>query len=539
MIPELVENLQSVEHAQVEQVETLRSGVLPSTRCITMDLLPSSPPMRPSASSGGPGALMLGGSLPDRDPFGVPNELASTHFVMRWGTQGNISQGDAQDLLDAFETAWSVEVVDMDHPAPAGTDEFLFNVYIGDTGSGAPSAYGAGGYFYTDSQGYPYIVVSKDVLFDTDYAAGVAYHEFYHAIQGGTNRFDYNEGNDAAWFWEATAEWVTFEVDLDNPYNGTFLYSYLLLPDLPVDYFDYPDSGIMQEYHQYGAFLFPHYLSGVFGPEIIRDAWAVPGNERSPLEVMRNWLDDQGEDLDEQWLDHLARNPVYDYPTGENFRLWTEYLAGYYPDTDTVLARVSGAGGEDDVAGNNAPMRYGRATILLDNPDNGELTARVEGEEQGTDGSPAEFGARLTVVEQDGSFTYHEVPFEGTTGETRIDVNGAKEIYLSVGAWTEDLSLSDWESERFRFSWSLDIGPPEETGDDDDDDDTTGDDDDDDEGDDDDDGGGKGGKGGKGQDDLTLPCGCAAGSAAGTSGPGGLLTGLLALLGLGLRARRR
>jgi MYXO-CTERM domain-containing protein len=533
VIPEAIENLHYIEQAQVVQIESLQGGLLPSTRCATMQLLPSMPPMRPATAIP---STFLGGGLPDRDPFGVPNELTSTHFVMRWGNTGGISQNDAQDLLDAFETAWSVEVVDMDHPAPVGTDSYLFNVYIGDTGSGAPSAYGAGGYFYTDWDGYPYIVVSKDVLFDTDYSAGVAYHEFYHAIQGGTNRFDYDEGNDAAWFWEATAEWVTFEVDLNNPYNGTFLYSYLLLPDLPVDFFDYPDSGALQEYHQYGAFLFPHYLSNEFGPEIIRDAWAEPGSERSPLEVMRTWLDDRGEDLDELWLDHLARNPVYDYPTGANFRYYTEFLAGYYPSEDMIQAEVSGDGGSDTLSGANAPMRYGRATILLDNPDNGELTARVEGEEEGSEGSPAEFGARLTVVENDGSFSYHEVPFDGLVGETTIEVSGAEEIYLTVGAWTEDLSLSRWESERFGFDWSLDIGPPDEPGDDDDDDDddtTTGDDDDDDDDgdDDDDDGGGKGGKGNK--DDVTLPCGCA--SEAGTSG-GGLL---VALAGLLMLRRRR
>ena len=90
------------------------------------------------------------------------NSLSSDNFIVRWGS--GVSQAEAQELLDAFELAWQVEILEMGYLQPVATDQYLFNVYIGDSGGGAPSSYGAAGYFTVDDDGYPMIVIAGEIL---------------------------------------------------------------------------------------------------------------------------------------------------------------------------------------------------------------------------------------------------------------------------------------------------------------------------------------------------------------------------------------
>ena len=101
----------------------------------------------------------------ERDANGVcANSASSDNFVLKWGNEATVSSLAVQDMLQAFEFSWSELVNDMGHPAPKTTESYKFNVYVGDTGSCAPSVYGMGGYFTVDSQGYPFIVMSLSLI---------------------------------------------------------------------------------------------------------------------------------------------------------------------------------------------------------------------------------------------------------------------------------------------------------------------------------------------------------------------------------------
>ncbi|MEQ1569771.1 MAG: DUF6055 domain-containing protein [Myxococcota bacterium] len=434
-------------------VLTATAFALPDHPCHTMQLMPSATPLVqnvPKAFAG----------LQVRDIYGLPNELTSAHYVLHWGnSDGGITDLEREQLLDGFEVAWEQQIDVMGHPAPATTDAYLFNVYIGDSGNGAPSAYGAAGWYWTDSYGYPMIVISKDVFFDPDYVDSVSSHEFYHAIQGSTNRYTY-EGV-SAWYWEATAEWAAIETHPTNPFSGPFVFSYAMLPELPVNFFDYPDSGILEEYYQYGAFLFPLDLSNQYGFEAVRDSWIVPGAEIDPLEVLRANLGDAGADLDELWLDHLGRNTVFDYDQGANYLYNTEYYEAFWP-SHRITDTVTGDGGSGRVDGAIAPYRYGAANLLLDNPSAGTLEVRITGDSLGDEGSPATYGARI-VRNTGGVYEYLEVPFVDEVGTLDVlDVGDEDEIWLAVGVWTE--STDQWDTEQFEFDWSLEViavEPPE------------------------------------------------------------------------------
>ena len=111
------------------------------------------------------------------------NSASSDNFIVKWGDQQSFSYDEQEQMLESLEDAWTTYIEEQNYPAPYGSDLYLFNVYIGDTGSGTPSSYGAAGYYYVDEEWYPMIVLSPDAVRDPDYIDITVVHEFYHAIQ--------------------------------------------------------------------------------------------------------------------------------------------------------------------------------------------------------------------------------------------------------------------------------------------------------------------------------------------------------------------
>ncbi|MEZ4241321.1 MAG: DUF6055 domain-containing protein [Myxococcota bacterium] len=420
-------------------------GAVPARPCATLERLPAAPALRVAPALPTPTKL-------ERDAYGLPNERTSANFAVRWGNLGGVTVAEADRLLDAMELAWAVEIDAMGHPEPLTTETYKFNVYVGDTGNGAPDGYGAGGYYYVDPQGYPMVVIANASLSDPPYADHAGYHEFYHAIQGSLDRYQYD--GVSAWYWEATAEWAAIEVDADNAYNGPFVFADLLLPQLPVNAFDYPDTGALQEYYQYGAFLFPHDLGHQLGIELIRDSWLDTGRDPDPMEVLRGLTAAQGADFDELFLDHLARNAAYDYDAGPVYRANTQAYAPYYPSAHEITAEADRDGGSGRIEGADAPRRYGAAVIHLDRPRAGTLTIAIDGEAAGTRGSPASYGARLVRI-TGGDVAYEDVPFSGRSGELQTEVGDEDELFVTVGAWTPTWREDRWMDEGFAFDWAL------------------------------------------------------------------------------------
>ena len=61
---------------------------------------------------------------------GIPNVATSENFARR-GRRLDLSDTRAQQVLDGFEASWDVQVGQLVHDAPEGSDEYLFNVYVG------------------------------------------------------------------------------------------------------------------------------------------------------------------------------------------------------------------------------------------------------------------------------------------------------------------------------------------------------------------------------------------------------------------------
>ncbi len=438
----------------------LTAPVWSAPRCLTPSLLPTMPAARPV-----PTAPRLSDAKVTRDPYDVPDAAESDNFIVRWGPTGTVPTAAVEALLGALERAWQVEVIDLAHPAPETTVTTKINVYIGDTEGGAPSAYGSAGYFTPDGDGYPMIVISRDSLNAGESGHLTAAHELYHAVQWGLGTYDYGDSAVGAWYWEATASWIEVEVFPDNSDYAVFLGAYALLPHLPVDFFDYPDTGALEEYHQYGAMILPRYLAEFEAdPSIIRDTWVEPaGGTRDPLYAIDAALADHGSDLAAAFSAYAARNATWDYAHQDAYLESVDYWAWAFPEGDGGVADrvVVEVGERSDWRGpdpDRMPGRYGYTVAEIDLQRTGAVSLELDLVGIGSGGSTAEWG--VTVVRDHGDAVTYEpltlhIGLDQHTFDAVLDGEGADTLWLVVAAWSRD--RVDGE----RFAWQYRVSDPD------------------------------------------------------------------------------
>lgn len=425
---------------------------LPAVPCDTMARLREGPrPVRGPAPPRPPT-----GAKGSRDAYGVRGSAYTTeNFIIRWGPSGGVTLDEITRLGESLEASWAEEVVLQGHPAPDTTDDWLFNVYIGDSGGGAPSSYGSGGWYSLDGEGWPLLVVAASSLDTPDFADITAAHEFYHAVQDGADRYGY-EGL-SAWLWEATAVWASATVFPENSYYAVFLFGYVLFPHYPVNFFDYYDTGALPEYYQYGSFLWPWFVSEqVADRALIQELWTDTSGEGDPLEVMRAALLRRGLDLDEVWLDHIAANATWAYPDRAILEAAVAEWVGS-PEWSAVVADTVGPEGTAGwVAGPEdlRPMRYGSNAISIAPGEAPALRVRLAGEASGSARSPASWGGRVVAVRRGAQAVYPLAMADEQNGEVIVpDANLADELWLVVGAWTAE--SDDYARERFRYAYAV------------------------------------------------------------------------------------
>jgi uncharacterized protein (TIGR03382 family) len=399
----------------------------------------------------------------ERDAYGVPGVDRSEHFALRYGYVTWTEPAARARLLGALEDAYALQIGQMGHTAPLGMPDTRFNVYLGDTGNGAPPGYGTGGYYSADSEGWPMIVVSAATLGNPGFADVTAAHEFYHAVQGATRRFNYDIGGPSAWFWEASATWASAVVFPDQPLYATFLFGYALLPHLPINAFRYPSTGATEEYYQYGAFIWPLHVAQRTGSwDAVVDVWEREHGLDDPLEALRGALADRGHDLDALWLDHIARNVNWDYPNGDVYRR-SVAAYNYLPESGNLEAVSLSSWGFEGLRDGPAalrPHRYGSNALVMLAPRDGVYTLTVEGEPSGSTGSPARHGAVVVLDAPGQPSRYEPVRFQGARGEIALDgLRAYTRLTLVVGAWTPERGPF-WRTETFPYRYGVAYEPP-------------------------------------------------------------------------------
>lgn len=393
-----------------------------------------------------------------RDPFGkFTDVLTSEHFALKSGPDRSIDPELAQVMLSMLETAWQKEVGEEAMPPPAGTDEFLMNVYIGNTGGAAPETDVVGGWVVVDDEGYPLIVMHPDFLEQstTEYIGATLAHEFFHTIQFSSGLFTIDDTQSDEylqryyWFWEASADWVAEE---QYPSIGaTFVGAYEMLPEVGLEYVDYPDTGSLVEAHHYGAAIFLRYLTEFGGdPTIVNRVWREAQPGVTPVKAMATLVEARGLTLSETLLRSAAHIAVWDFKNNDAYRASRDSMLESYPHGDHSISLELAGTGDAWVQAPAAtlPMRLGYNVTRLKLPQKGHLEIDFQGAAVGSDGSPAVFGA-LAIKQTANGPVYLELPMNGLQATAQLDLDGTETSVLLVVAALPAASVT---AETFSYS---------------------------------------------------------------------------------------
>ena len=213
----------------------------------------------------------------------VTDSVCSTNLCVTWtegdadspplaDIDGNGVPDQVEQVLEAFETSWSVQVGELGYRAPLpdaeGPDSRL-DVYLSDLGADG---------FYGYCQPEPFdegFVAPASCGVDNDFSAAqfpsmsglpalqaTAAHEFFHAVQSGYDFFE------DIWMSEGTAAWMEDQVFDDVNDNYQYLPgSQLRFPGVPLD------SSRPTDGYGYQSWLWWQHLTEQFDADIIRQIW--------------------------------------------------------------------------------------------------------------------------------------------------------------------------------------------------------------------------------------------------------------------------
>jgi len=397
----------------------------------------------------------------ERDTLELPGLATSEHFALRWGPDLDPDPADTQATLDLLEDAWALEVNDWGHTPPYGSEEYLFNVYLGGTGGNAPSTLGAAGYYTLDNQDWPMLVLDPALLDDDpDYLAMTVAHEFFHAVQGATDRYAW-DGSVGSWFWESTATWASYKAYPQVDDHAEFLFGYALLPQEPVDAFADFQTGALIEYYSYGAFLFIRDIDDLSQGNLIRRAWEDPTDEPDPLVVLDGLLQEQLRSIDQVWIQHSAQLAVWSYPEGETYERLVAAEFDRPEQADRVAGRLRGTGSDSFVPPVRLqPRRYGFNVVEIDPPppDNARVTLTLNGVPMGSTGSvPVWHMMLIEHDESDDMLLFRQV--ESGPQPTVSWTSSGGPVQVVVGPTSP--RGQDWRTETFGYELSVVVVPDE------------------------------------------------------------------------------
>ena len=184
----------------------------------------------------------------------------------------------------------------------------------------------------------------------------------------------------------ATATWMESQVFPTASDYARFLYGYALLPHLPIDFHTPFESGQLEEYHAYGAFIFPLMLSETVADEwLIRDVWVNPLVEASsPIEPLQMELALLGRPFEDVLLDFAVHNVGWDYENGSAYAAALEQVpieleSDGHRFVDEYWER--GSGQWERPASELQPASLGSNLIRLWNPQGESLYVQLESDQ--------------------------------------------------------------------------------------------------------------------------------------------------------------
>lgn len=283
----------------------------------------------------------------------LPNWVETANFSIEWGNSINNNDSGKDSIrivncskrllgspcdgipdvvdnwADYFEEVWEKEIGGLGYIEPAGTQSYLYDIYIANTGDAitgndddqTPSLsfnYLGITITYCDyeslnsicknniSDASSYIIVNGDRQ-NTDIMKITAAHEFFHAIQFSYPSIDSWFSNGNRWWIESTATWMEEVVyDEINSYYSR-VKSWLKNPSLSLKY-----AGNTYTTHEYGDVLFVIFLTDIYlhDRELVKYVWE---RKEGGINTIDNVLIDRyHSSFESAFRDFVALNAVAD-----------------------------------------------------------------------------------------------------------------------------------------------------------------------------------------------------------------------------------
>ena len=222
------------------------------------------------------------------------NEVGSSNFTVQW-TESTVDPAFAEVVISHLEDAWAALIERDGWDAPMTSEDHKVLVWL--TPELAAPGLATGEPTEAFPSGQPIIYLNPTMLTDAAYLQQVAHHEFVHTTQFHLRDW-YGGTASEAWYWEASAEWLTEYVDPSA--NGQAWIS-TFYADNPGVAYDTVNGG-----HEYAMFLLNAYLDEHHGG----------------VESLQSvWLENEGND----WLTELERVSGLQAPV-----LWANFVGAYY-----------------------------------------------------------------------------------------------------------------------------------------------------------------------------------------------------------------
>ena len=143
--------------------------------------------------------------------------------------------------------------------------------------------------------------------------------------------------------------WVEGEVYPATEHYYSFLHGYAFQPQRQLNAYKYStEADVLEEFHQYGAAIWPRYLTEyVTDWRTIRNSWSLAGELADPIEIIRlDLANEYGEDLDVVFGDFAAHNATWDYLHGDNMSDYLDFTSEStgYEDLREVKGGLFGFG---------------------------------------------------------------------------------------------------------------------------------------------------------------------------------------------------
>ncbi len=249
----------------------------------------------------------------------LPNFEYTEHFAIRWGDDFTFNSGDLERLVEIVENVWDVEVNQMGYTKPWNSNTYYTDVYVGNSGDGAPEIDFQGAYTtlyhnnLADPDNMSYMVFWDEIFHHESSTQDIFSHEFFHVCQfqiALAGCYGHMVCDACIWAVEGSAVWAEDEVYNDVNNYMQYVWYYMFEPEITL----FSGNGV----DPYARVIFFKYISENWGG---RDALYTIWNECHTDIVfsIQGFLSDQGLTLEEAFKEFAVKNLFSDYEEGASY----------------------------------------------------------------------------------------------------------------------------------------------------------------------------------------------------------------------------